>query len=443
MQATQRARTTPLRALAQASCALASAAAVVASCGGRVASLGANGDADASTTDAHTFEAGLGEASVVGSDAITPPPDDASALDARSAADGFASGDAMLRDSGDATDVDTGATPLDAPADVPPDAGCGSSETLCNGACVDLANDPAHCGACTNACPAPTPACVKATCLAAPVVLASGLDSPYGIAVDDNNVYFTMETPNGSVMQMTKAPGSTPLSIADGQSYPGPIAVDGSYVYWGTNDGVNRVPIGGGDAQSLSPDTASRLALNATTLFWGADFLESVPKGGGDASILEFGQGGTFGLALDATNIYWSAELPGGTLNALPIAGGTMTTLASNLGLPGGIAMDASNVYFVAEPVPGPCTINAVPIGGGPVTTLATGQVTANDLVLDSGVLYWTNTATSGAVMKMPVTGGTPVPIALDQKTPWRIAIDATSVYWTNLSGGTVMKAPK
>jgi hypothetical protein len=69
--------------------------------------------------------------------------------------------------------------------------------------------------------------------------------------------------------------------------------------------------------------------------------------------------------------------------------------------------------------------------------------VTANDLVLDSGVLYWTNTATSGTVMKMPVTGGTPVPIALDQKYPWRIAVDASSVYWTNLSGGTVMKAPK
>jgi len=45
-----------------------------------------------------------------------------------------------------------------------PDAGCGALLTLCDGECVDLLTNPAHCGSCDHACDTNTQVCVAAEC---------------------------------------------------------------------------------------------------------------------------------------------------------------------------------------------------------------------------------------------------------------------------------------
>lgn len=51
----------------------------------------------------------------------------------------------------------------DSPGDAPADVTCANTQTLCAGTCTDTSADPAHCGACTNACAA-NQVCAAGTC---------------------------------------------------------------------------------------------------------------------------------------------------------------------------------------------------------------------------------------------------------------------------------------
>ena len=111
------------------------------------------------------------------------------------------------------------------------------------------------------------------------------------------------------------------------------------------------------------------------------------------------------------------------------LVGGSPIKLGSASGGGFGIAVDASNVYWVTTQA-----VTKVPVAGGDAVTLAT--TGGWGIAVDATSVYWTDFRNPGSVSRVPILGGTPTILATGLQYPAGIAIDATSVYWTNEGDG-------
>ena len=176
-----------------------------------------------------------------------------------------------------------GSTKMDSSHDAPHDrspgdggsdsGGCTGGKSSCGGKCVDLQTDNANCGGCGLTCAA----CAKGECT---TTIAMSAESPWGIAVDAKNVYWTSQgqcpsdggVPTGSV---ASAPitGGAPVTLATAQGFPTAIAVNAKNLYWvnksdcsGNGGAVVRSDLDGGALTPLaSVSSASRSVLAAVT----------------------------------------------------------------------------------------------------------------------------------------------------------------------------------
>jgi hypothetical protein len=303
---------------------------------------------------------------------------------------------------------------------------CEAGATICNRTCVDTQTDGNNCGSCGHGCMGA--GCQGGTCL--PVVLASGQNDPFGIAVDGMNIYWTNRafSSQGAVGSVMKCPvggcNGSPATIASGQASPGAIAINAMSIYWVDNPGI------GGSVLSCA-----------------------IGGCGGSPTTLASGQLGPSGIALDSKNVYWTDDVsPGGPVMmcALSGCGGAPTTLASNQNQPLGIVADGTNVYWTNIGLNlGGDSVMECPVGGCPVTdagvgiTLASGQSYPNAPVVSGGNVYWVDT-NSGAVVRCAVggCGGNPTTLVSGEVDPFELASDGISLYWTNASGGTVVSCP-
>ena len=199
-----------------------------------------------------------------------------------------------------------------------------------------------------------------------------------------------------------------PVTLASGQR-PGPIAVDGTSVYWGNYDGNNTV-------------------TTAT--------LMKVPVEGGSPIALAASPYWIDAIALDETSVYWTTlnfTTTSGAVMKVPREGGTATTLASftSLGeVPLPIAIDGTSAYWAYYRPDYGGTVASVPLAGGSVATLVSGQEDITALAVDGTNIYWATTSTD--VRRVPLPGGTWSTVAtLPGSRLGDFAVDATSAYWT------------
>ncbi len=287
-----------------------------------------------------------------------------------------------------------------------------------------------------------------------PVVLASGLDSPHDLAIDDTWVYFIEDdSDEGTVKKVPKSGGNV-VTLATLCKEPMALTVDGSNVYWlernnGSNGRLRKVSKGGGAVTDLSTDlhnAQNHLVEAGGYLYFGdgksggGGVIKKVGVNGGVTVLVEGNGLLNLNTAVDVHNgnVYFRNDYD--KVLRVSTGGGAVTELGS--GEPSSLFVTDSYILFT-EYSNG--NVKRMPLNGGPAVNVATNTYGAGDLVVDGSYVYWIVNNNPGAVKRAAVLGG-------DEKTystqanSLGLAVDADYVYYgvsVFINQGKIMRAPK
>lgn len=148
--------------------------------------------------------------------------------------------------------------------------------------------------------------------------------SPKALVLDSMNAYWATNLGTGSTRIMKKPLGdqltTPPITLATTRNV-GDLATDATHVYWTepedstTKGSVWKAPIAGGEAVILASklDLPSEIAVHGKYVTWinnlGAEVMRLPVAGGASPLLLASNLWLAAGLELDATNVYWSAQL--------------------------------------------------------------------------------------------------------------------------------------
>jgi len=281
------------------------------------------------------------------------------------------------------------------------------------------------------------------------VCVACGDASCVDTSVDHNNCGAC-----GSLCAGTCTGGRCLVELAKISSPTG-LALDATNLYVTAYDGkVRKVPISGDPVTVLVDGLKAPwgVAVDATTVYYGdanivgggnGATLGSVPIAGGSNTVLVSNLVGGRILALGAGHVLWDS---GGyqhsttSIEEVPISGGTPSVVVPKRG--GGFhsirgMATADDTLYFSEDTFG---LQSVPLAGGPPNVLS--SLGTGDLAIDATHIYF---IASGSILEIPRGGGLVTTLASGQTTPSSIAVDASNVYWTNRYGinqSTVQRAP-
>jgi hypothetical protein len=204
--------------------------------------------------------------------------------------------------------------------------------------------------------------------------IATGLNFPWVIAADEQRIYWveagtSPSTSDGAVKSCPLTGcGAGPLVYAAGINFPRDLVVDATNVYWETftpsatgGGGIWSCPVTGcvgAPRQIASVTQPYGLAVDATYVYWVDQFDWSVHRslkaGGGADLVLD--DGGTSSnhtspmfATVDNSFVYFTDDTGG--VYALPFDGGVARWVLNNDtgNNDYGIAVDSTNLYFGAE----------------------------------------------------------------------------------------------
>lgn len=196
----------------------------------------------------------------------------------------------------------------------------------------------------------------------ASTTFATGQSFALHIVVDGNTRYWaTAGTFSGGFLNGTvmRHDGSTLTQLVGSQVYPDGVAIDSTYVYWttiGTSAGgyldgsVRRVPRAGGPEEILVQDLnfATGLAYADGHLYFGTKTAINVidlatPN---QYTVFETTPKKPSLLLVDGGDLFWTESSMAGRVMRKPLDGSASTVLASGILHPFGLAADATHLYF-------------------------------------------------------------------------------------------------
>jgi hypothetical protein len=271
-------------------------------------------------------------------------------------------------------------------------------------------------------------------------VLVASSQDPGGIVADSTNVFwaFGSDTNSGGIKR-ANIDGTGQSTLTGGQTAPYYLAQDSTTLYWSNRGSVTEVVACPKAACSPyligSSPGPYMVTVDSTSVYW-ADTagIYKGAKTGGSYNGLWSGSG--FGIAVDATNIYW--DYGGGTVAKMGLDGGAATTLVSNANTPSGLALNSSSVYWSNVTATTAAVGTVGTNGTGENATLTPAGTQSFFVVTDGTNIYWTDTgggtAGAGTVMRAKPDGSAVLTLASGQYNPTFLAVDANNpyVYWSN-----------
>jgi hypothetical protein len=141
-------------------------------------------------------------------------------------------------------------------------------------------------------------------------------------------------------------------------------------------------------------------------------------------------------IALDADTVY-ATSVSKGQLLSVPKSGGNVTVLVTDVDSPGSIAVDAFNVYFTTK-----TAILKLDKHGGEPVVLASKQDPLWELAIDDDFVYWGTSRNCGAVVRVPKTSTLRTTLAV-VADPWSLDVDGSFVYWVSPETNAIWKMDK
>lgn len=152
-----------------------------------------------------------------------------------------------------------------------------------------------------------------------PITTLATTNSPQGLVVDSNCVYFTSDRYTASKINRVNKDGTNPVTLASGlQTNVDDLAIDDEYVYFYEYTAyqdyvgrVGRVPkIGGAVEISASEqDNPGAVDVDSDYVYFsesGAGNIKRVPKSGGQVETLASGYPGTGTVIVESNYLYYS-----------------------------------------------------------------------------------------------------------------------------------------
>ena len=193
-------------------------------------------------------------------------------------------------------------------------------------------------------------------------LVSSGLDGPYGVAVDNVGNIYIADSYNSAIKKWTVANNTVTTLVASGLNYPRGVAVDGSgnvYIADTYNNIIKKWTAANNTVTTLVAsglDFPTGMAVDGSGNVYIADSYNSAIKKWTAANntvttLIASGLRYPFGVAVDGSGNIYMADSLNLAIKKWTAANNTMTTLvASGLKRPFGVAVNSlGNVYFADE----------------------------------------------------------------------------------------------